>query len=400
MSIARPRYLEWLLKWRNKDMVKVVTGIRRCGKSTLLALYQKRLIETGVNPGQIISINFEDNDYADLTTRQEVWTFLKRRLAPKRKNYVFLDEVQRIPEFEKLVDGLYVKKNADVYITGSNAYLLSGELATFLSGRYVEIRMQPLSFAEYASAVGGSVSYETLYRNYLRFSSFPYARMLGSDTGMIHDYLSGLYNTILVKDVLTRKGIKDVAVLERITRYLFDNIGNLTSIRKVADTLVSSGCKVSYNTVENYITALCETFLLYQARRFDVKGRDYLKTGAKYYVADIGLRFFLLGSKGEDAGHILENIVYLELLRRCRTVSVGKVDRQEVDFITQDGSDVRYYQVALSVRDGNTLRRELAPLQAIRDNHPKYVLTLDQDLESNHDGIRRLCVFAFLMQAE
>jgi predicted AAA+ superfamily ATPase len=217
---------------------------------------------------------------------------------------------------------------------------------------------------------------------------------------MTYDYLSGIYNTILMKDILARKGYKDVAILERVVRYLFDNIGNLTSIRKIKDTLVSSGCSISYNTVESYITALCETFLLYQVGRYDVKGREYLKTGAKYYVADMGLRYFLLGNKGGDLGHILENIVYLELIRRSRNVSVGKVNRQEVDFITQDGNTICYYQVALTVRDEHTLKRELAPLIDIRDSNPKYLLTLDQDPAANHNGIQQLCVFDFLLESE
>jgi len=217
---------------------------------------------------------------------------------------------------------------------------------------------------------------------------------------MILDYLSGIYNTILIKDILSRKGFQDVAVLERVVRYLFDNIGNMTSIRKIKDTLVSSGCSISYNTVESYITALCETFLLYQVGRYDVKGREYLKTGSKYYVADIGLRYFLLGSKGGDLGHILENVVYLELIRRSRNVSVGKVNRQEVDFITQDGNTVCYYQVALTVRDEQTLKRELAPLTAIRDSNPKYLLTLDQDPATNHNGIQQKSVYDFLLKEQ
>jgi predicted AAA+ superfamily ATPase len=398
--IDRPSLLNWLLSWRDKDMIKVVTGIRRCGKSTLFELYQKKLLESGVKKEQIISINFEDNDFADLETWRDVWEYLKKRINSKQKNYIFLDEVQRISEFEKLVDGLYVKKYSDVYITGSNAYMLSGELATFLSGRYVELRMQPLSFKEYVNGAGSAASIETQYKNYLRFSSFPYALTLEGNEKMTYDYLSGIYNTILMKDILARKGYKDVAILERVVRYLFDNIGNLTSIRKIKDTLVSSGCSISYNTVESYITALCETFLLYQVGRYDVKGREYLKTGAKYYVADIGLRYFLLGNKGGDLGHILENIVYLELVRRSRNVSVGKVDRQEVDFITQDGNTICYYQVSLSVRDENTLKRELAPLEAIRDSNPKYLLTLDQDPPVNHNGIQQICVFDFLLENE
>lgn len=396
--INRPYFLDWLWSWKDKKMIKVVTGIRRCGKSTLFELYQAQLLASGIKPEQIISLNFEDPDVGEFQSYREVWDLLTPRLKQEGRCYIFLDEVQRVPEFEKLVDGLFAKKHTDIYITGSNAYFLSGELATFLSGRYVEIKMQPLSFREYVEAQGPGEDRETHYKNYLRYSSFPYTLSLGQDLRQIRDYLSGLYNTILLKDVMLRKGFKDTALLERVTRFLFDNIGSMTSIHKIAATLSSSGMKTTPQTIDNYVHALCDTFLLYQVKRYDIKGREYLKTNAKYYLADIGLRYFLLGGKGGDQGHILENSVFLELLRRSGNVHVGKVGEREVDFMTQEGDQITYYQVALSVRDEGVLQRELAPLQEIHDHHPKFLLTLDNDPEMSHNGIRQRYVLDFLME--
>jgi len=396
--IDRPEFLKWLWQWKDKNIIKVVTGIRRCGKSTLFDLFQEQLLASGIRQGQIIAINFEDHDFDFLRSHTDVWNYLKKRINPKKKNYIFLDEIQRIPEFERVVDGLYVKKYIDVYITGSNAFMLSSDLATFLSGRYVENKMMPLSFQEYLAAVGAEEASEAHYRDYLQFSSFPYAVSLNRDPKMVREYLSGIYTTIVMKDIIVRKGFKDSAVFERVVRYLLDNIGNLTSVRKISDTLTSSGNKTSYHTIDGYVEALCESYLIYQVNRYDVKGREYLKTGHKYYLADLGLRYYLLGNKGQDEGHILENIVYLELLRRWQNVYIGKVGKQEVDFITQNGDETRYYQVAATVRDPATLNRELAPLLAIRDHHPKVLITLDHALPASHDGIRQISAFDFLLQ--
>ena len=395
--IARPYYLDWLGRWRDKDVIKVVTGLRRCGKSTLFHLYRQKLIESGVAENQIIALDFEDPEFGFLQTYADVWEHLKSRIVSGRKTYVFLDEVQRVSEFERLVDGLYFKKNLDVYITGSNAYMLSGELATFLSGRYVEIQMMPLSFSEYAQGVSTAGGYLEHYRDYLRFSSFPYAVSLNKDAAMVQDYLAGIFKTVLMKDIVTRKNIRDVPLLERVVRFLFDNVGNLTSLRKVRDTMESSGSKISQHTLESYAEALCETFLLYRAGRYDVKGKELLRTGYKYYAADIGLRHYLLGGRGGDDGRILENIVFLELKRRSREVFVGKVGNAEVDFVTRDGDNLCYYQVAASVIDAGTLARELAPLDAIKDHHPKRLITLDYSLPTSHNGIRQLNALDFLL---
>jgi predicted AAA+ superfamily ATPase len=317
-------------------------------------------------------------------------------------NYIFIDEVQTIPEFQKAVDGLFVRKNCDICITGSNAYILSGELATLLSGRYVEIKMLPLSFKEYISALNDRTDLIIKYRDYLENSSFPYTLELSRKKD-IRAYLGGIYDSIILKDIVARRKISDIAQLDSVTRFVFDNIGNLTSSTKIAGTMISGGRKISVHTVENYLDALTESFILYRAGRYDVKGRQRLVTGVKYYLSDIGLRYYLLGNKKADAGHILENIVYLELLRRGYEVYIGKVGAAEVDFtvIGQDGEE--YYQVAYTVedgtdRDGKTmLDRELAPLNAIKDHNPKYLLTMDFTPNASYNGIRRLNALDWLL---
>jgi uncharacterized protein len=399
MMISRPLYLEKLKRLKDKHLIKVVTGIRRCGKSTILELFQSVLRREGVAASSIISINLEEGDFLEIADWKSLYKLVESKLVRGKKNYVFLDEVQRIGDFEKAVDSLFVKRNVDLYITGSNAHLLSGELATLLSGRYVEIAMFPFSFQEYMTAVGEQTGVEKAYSAYLQQGAFPYlVTEIGSDAATARDYLSGLYNTVLLKDVVQRTGAKDVSVLENIVRFMFDNIGNLTSIQGISNTLTSTGRKTTAPTVDGYIRALCDAFILYRANRYDVKGKEYLKTGAKFYMVDLCLRPFLLGNKPGDTGHILENVIYLELLRRGHHVFVGKVGTAEIDFVTIDGSEMVYYQVAASVRDEKTLKRELAPLEAIPDNHPKYLLTLDNDPPANYAGIRQLNALDFLLQ--
>jgi len=399
--INRPLYLEKLKKLKDKHLIKVVTGIRRCGKSTLLELFRNELRKEGVPASSIIAINLEEGEFRNVDDWKGLYELVDARLIRGHKNYVFLDEVQRIEDFEKAVDSLYVKKNVDLYITGSNAHLLSGELATLLSGRYVEIAMLPFSFKEYRAGTGGQFSPERSYSSYLQQGGFPYlVTEFGKDAAIARDYLLGLYNTVLLKDVVQRTGAKDVSVLESIVRFMFDNIGNLTSIQGIGNALTSSGRKTSAPTVDGYVRALCEAYILYRVNRFDVKGKEYLKTGAKFYMVDLSLRSLLLGNKPGDIGHILENIIYLELLRRGSHVFVGKVGPSEIDFVTIDGSETVYYQVAASVRDEKTLRRELAPLEAVSDSHPKFLLTLDNDPPANYSGIRQLNALDFLLQQD
>lgn len=395
-KISRKWFTDWLSGWRGKDVIKVVTGIRRCGKTTLLELFREQLAADGVSADKIISINFEDPNCASFASWREAWEFIKPNIKPIGKTYIFLDEVQNVPEFEKLVDGLYSRKNLDVYITGSNAKFLSGELATFLTGRYVEIRLQPLHFAEYLTLFPNRDTH-AVFGDFLRFGGFPFAAQLENGSRSQHDYLSGILDTILYKDVMARNGYRDASTLKRIAKFLFDNVGNLLSVNKIVGMFKSEGFSVPHATLDTYIEALCQTFLLDRVDRYDIKGRQYLKTTAKYYVADTGLRRTLLGTKGEDFGHLLENVVYLELRRRFREIYVGILDNGEVDFVTLENGIPRYFQVAYTVRDEATLARELAPLKSIRDNHPKFLLTLDNDPPLDHDGIKRLNVVDFLL---
>ena len=395
--IARPEYLSELISFRDKQLIKVVTGIRRCGKSTLFELYCDYLKNEGVADKQIISINLEDADFHEIKEYMQLYDYVKERLVSDKKNYVFLDEVQNVHEFQKACDSLFIKKNVDLYITGSNAYLLSGELATLLSGRYVEIKMLPLSFKEYVSALGDTTDLSRKYTGYITNSSFPYVLELAKKKD-IQMYLDGIYTSIVLKDIVTRKKIGDVAMLESIIRFMFDNIGNPVSATKIANALTSSGRKMSVNTVESYLSALVDSFVLYKVTRYDIKGKQYLATGGKYYLADVGLRYYLLGSKKADRGHILENVVYLELLRRGYEVHIGKVGSTEVDFIAIGEEGEEYYQVAYSVQDDATLERELKPLESISDHNPKYLLTMDADPFTSHNGIRQINALDWLLK--
>lgn len=390
MMIQREEYLNKLIAFQNKQLIKIVTGIRRCGKSTLLEMYQEYLCEHGVEKEQIISINFEDIDYEELTDYHKLYAYLKERLIPEKMTYIFLDEVHHVNDFPKVVDSLYIKKNVDIYITGSNAYMLSSEIATLISGRYVQIEMLPLSFKEYVESTGSFEERGIKYTEYLENSSFPYALELKGQPAEIRDYLEGIYNTIVIKDIVSRKKITDTMMLKSVLRFVFDNIGNTLSSKKIADTMNSAGRKIDTKTVEKYLEALSESYIIYQAKRYNIKGKQYLKTLEKYYVVDIGLRYMLLGSRKADAGHILENVVYLELLRRGYEVYVGKFGEYEVDFVAQNQKGTVYFQVALTVRDEKTLERELRPLLSIRDHYPKVILTLDEEPETHYDGIRRI----------
>lgn len=395
--IERKEYLEDLINFKDKKLIKVVTGIRRCGKSTMFELFQSYLKENGVEEEQIITVNLEDGDYRSIRTSEMLYQYVESKLIKNNKNYVFLDEVQQVENFQEAVDWLYVKKNVDLYITGSNAFLLSGELATLLSGRYVEIKMLPLSFKEYVSAYPGNTNTGALYMNYLQNSSFPGTLELIRKQD-IRVYLEGIYNTILLKDIVTRKKISDPSMLQSVVEFMFNNIGNMCSATKIANSMTSSGRKISVPTVENYISALCDSFILYKAGRYDIKGKQYLATGAKYYVADIGLRYFILGTKQADMGHILENIVYLELIRRGYEVHVGKVGDAEVDFIAIGAEGEEYYQVSQTVLEEQTLKRELSPLDAIKDHNPKYLLTMDYTPMTSYNGIKQINVLDWLLR--
>ena len=393
--IERKEYLEKLKKWKDKDLIKVVTGIRRCGKSTLFELYINYLKSINVDDSHIISINLEDpeNEFNDY---KELYKFVKDKILDKKQYYVFLDEVQNVKEFQKAVDGLYIIKNVDVYITGSNAYLLSGELATLLTGRYIEIKMYPLSFKEYLSYYEKKPD-EKLYLDYINKSSFPYALKL-EDEREVDDYLESLYNTIILKDVAQRKKIADTSMLRTVSKFMFDNIGNTLSIKKIADTLTSDGRSIAVHTVENYLDALVESFIFNKVSRFDVKGKQYLQSGEKYYATDVTMRYSILGRRNIDAGRILENIVYLELIRRGYKVYIGKTADKEIDFVAENKEGFTYFQVAYTTREKLTLERELTPLQEVNDHYPKYILTMDIDPVADYNGIKKLNVLDWLAE--
>lgn len=392
--VQRKEYLEQLIKWKDEQIIKVVTGIRRCGKSTLLEMYKNYLLTQGISENQIIYINFEELEYDELLDYKKLYSHIKNQLIDTKMTYVFLDEIQQVENYQKAIDSLYVKKNIDLYITGSNAYLLSGELSTLLSGRYIELSILPLSFKEYWELVGGDK--KTAFNKYYLNGGFPYAATIDNKEVRL-EYFRGIFNTVLLKDIVERKRISDVKLLEDVIRFLFDNIGNIVSTKKIADTLNSNGRRTTSGTIDNYIRALKDAFILYEANRYDIKGKEFLKSLEKYYIVDIGLRNLLLGERTRDIGHILENIVYLELLRRGYQVSIGKLDLLEVDFIAQKEDKRIYYQVSASVLDEKTYEREFAPLKKINDSYPKYVLTLDE-FPMGEDGIEQKNIIDFLLE--
>lgn len=394
--IERHNYLKKLIAFKDKKLIKVITGIRRCGKSTIMEIYRDWLIAHGVMQEQIIYLNFEDYDYFELRDPRKLYSYVKPLIQQDKMTYIFFDEIQHVTDFPDIINSLNLKPTVDLYVTGSNAYILSSEIATLLSGRYVEIAMLPLSFKEYAEGIGGTDHLPQIYIEYVSKSSFPYTLELDT-ANEISDYLNAVYNTIVVKDIMSRNKLSDVMMLESVIRFTADNIGNILSTKRIADLMSADGRKIDQKTVEKYLSTLCESFFLYEVKRYNIKGKQLLKTLGKYYLVDIGLRRMLLGSRSFDAGRILENIVFLELLRRQKKVYIGKMDNLEVDFVAIDENDITYYQVAATVRDEKTLKRELASLQQIKDQYPKYILTLDEDPTADYDGIKRINALKWLM---
>lgn len=397
--IQRDIYLKKLIDFKDKDLIKIVTGIRRCGKSTLFDIYINYLKEQGVQENQIIKLNLESQEY-NFESYVELYNYISKRLVKSKKNYVFIDEVQRVDEFQKTIDSLYIDKNIDLYITGSNAYLLSGELATLISGRYVEIKMLPLSFKEYMSAFNENIDKQEKLLDYLKYGSLPLTvELFKTNPDIIESYIDGVFSTVIYKDVMQRNNINNKMLLESIIKYIFSNIGSQITTKKISDTLTSMNRATSNHTVENYISALIDAFLIYKVDRFDAKGKNVLASGYKYYVADIGFRAHMLGKKaGQDMGHILENIVYLELLRRGYKVYTGKIENLEIDFVAENKNGLEYYQVSLTTRDEKTLERELKPLQKTGDFYPKYLLTMERDLEADYNGIRKINIIDWLLE--
>lgn len=394
--VQRREYLDQLKKWKDQRIIKVITGIRRCGKSTLLQLYREYLKMQNVADDQIISINFEELEYEELLDYKALYNYIKERLHKTKTTYIFLDEIQQVEYFQKAVDSLYVKDKVDIYITGSNAYLLSGELATLLSGRYIEINMLPLSFSEFCE-IKSSSDKEALFVEYMQNGGLPYIASLGTDTDMIDTYLEGIYNTIIIKDIEERgrrkendpnkRKITDLSLLKNISRFLAGSIGSPISVKRIADYVTSGGRKISQNTIDDYVEALVEPYIFYPAERYDVLGKQLLKKNQKMYIVDLGLRRHLLSRQRYDLGFSLENIIFFELLRRGYRVNIGKVGITEIDFIAKKNDEVHYYQVTASMLEESTFNREMVPLRNINDNYPKTVITLDRFTLGNYDGI-------------
>ncbi|MEE1411295.1 MAG: ATP-binding protein [Bulleidia sp.] len=404
--VERKEYLDQLWMWKDEQQIKVVTGIRRCGKSVLLEQYQQRLLEDGVTPQQIISINFENLDYEHLKDYRTLYTYLKERLCPDKMTYIFLDEIQEVQHFEKVVDSLYIREDVDIYITGSNAYMLSGELATLLSGRYIEIKMLPLSFREYTVVTG--LSKEEAFAEFMKTGGIPYVAVMNRTDEKVDQYLEGIYNTVIIKDIEQRQArrertgdrrkITDITLLKTIARYLASVIGSPVSIKSITNYLISSGKKVSQNTVNDYVEALMESFIFYPVERFDIVGKQLLKTNNKFYMVDMGIRNHILPRKQYDLGFTIENIVYLELERRGDKVHIGKYGSTEVDFVTQKEGVLTYYQVTADMTAEETFEQEMRPLRNIQDNYEKIVLTLDRFSTGNYDGIKVVNVIDWLLK--
>ena len=402
--VIRNEYLQQLLTWKDEQVIKVVTGIRRCGKSTLLKQYQDHLRGTEVTDEQIISINFEELEYEHLLDYKTLYQYIKDRLCTDKTTYIFLDEIQKVPYFEKVVDSLYVKDCIDVYITGSNAHLLSGDLATLLTGRYIEISMLPLSFREYCEITGNSS--DAAFAEYLQNGGMPYVARMDKTNEKVEAYLEGIYNTVIVRDIEDRQNrkesdpnkrkITDIALLKTIARYLASVVGSPVSVRSVTDYLISGGRRISPNTVNDYMEALAESFIFYPVERFDIIGKQILKANKKWYMVDLGLRNHILPRKNYDLGFSVENVVYFELLRRGYRVSIGKCGATEVDFIAQKQQTLTYFQVTADMTAKETFDREMKPLRAIRDNYEKIVLTLDRFSVGNYEGIQVVNVIDWL----
>jgi len=395
--IERKKYLDQLSLWREKELIKVVTGVRRCGKSTLFKLYIDRLKAEGIHDDQIICINLEDDDYSDLLDQKMLHEYVKKHINRNEWTYLFIDEIQNCAEYEKAVSSLFLREKLDIYITGSNAYMLSGELATKLTARYIEIDMLPFSFTEFSQATKTQMpDRRERFNQFMNRGAFPYATHF-IDNSLAHSqYMESIYNTVLVKDIMTRKNITDISLVKSITNFLASNVGGMVSAKKIADTLSSHGRPTGSGTVSTYLEALTDAYLFYKVNRYDIKGKMHLKTENKYYICDTGLRNMMLGTTNKDIGHQIENICYLELKRRGYITHIGKAGRgTEVDFIAVRDRQTEYYQIAATTLDEKTLERELTPLRQIRDNHPKFLITLD-DFEGNHEGIQQLNLISWL----
>lgn len=401
--VARTEYLDFLKRHQGKHIIKVVSGVRRSGKSTLFLLFREYLRASGVAPEQIITINFEDMANESLRDPYALYKYLTNRLDDGKMTYIFLDEIQHVTDFEKVVDSLFIKDNVDLYITGSNAYFLSGEIATLLTGRYVQINMLPLSFKEFVEwhKQNDLFTNDTdMFNEYLK-SSFPYTLFVQDEQERM-EYLQGIYSTIVLTDIVTRLKVRDVPVLERVIRTLFSDIGSAISISNIANTLKSAKLPADNKTIDRYVEGILNSLLMYEAKPYDIHGRSILRANSKYYAVDLGLRRLLLPDHQQDYGHIIENIVFLELKRRYPHVYVGRSNDLEVDFVALNiKNEARYFQVALTTLDEKVLERELRPLKQIHDSYPKYLLTMDTlNKDANYDGIQKMNILDWLLERD
>ncbi len=397
----RDLYLHRLIEFKDKRLIKVITGLRRSGKSTLLSLFEQHLLKSGVHEKQIIRMNFESLEFDEINTYKTLHAYIMERISDEKiKYYIILDEIQQVKSWEKVVNSLLVDVNADIYITGSNAYLLSSELSTLLAGRYVEIKMLPLSFKEYLDFLDpdSPLSLPEKFNQYLLYGGLPTIVELLEHKDTIGPFLEGIYNTVLMKDVVERNGVRDAALLESILKYIASNVGSVVSSKKISDYLTSSGRKTTGETIDNYLKMLESAYIIYKANRYDLKGKMFLKTLEKYYMVDIGIRNKLTGLQGTDYGHVLENIAYLELIRRGYDVSIGKVGTLEVDFIATKTNEKLYYQISASILNEETRIRELRPLESISDHYPKFILTMDQNIFNDFSGIKVKNIMDFLLE--
>ena len=397
--IARIDYINYLNKFKDMPLIKVISGVRRCGKSTLFLQYIEHLKSNNIDDNHIIFINFEDLEYEEYTNYKTLYNYLNKRIIDSKKYYIFLDEIQNVEKYEKTVDSLLIKGNCDIYITGSNAYMLSSELSTLLSGRYIEIKMFPLSFKEYVSYYKDvNNNYEDLFNKYINSSSYPFSINF-KEENLLNKYLEDIYNSIIIKDISLRIKKLDISLLHRIVKFMFDSIGIILSINNIANKLTSDGYKVDNKTVSKYIEVLTESMLIYKVERYDVKGKNILSSLEKYYVVDIGIRQIKLGRNYTDLGHIIENIVYLELMRRNYNVYIGYFTNAEIDFVAIKNGEIEYYQVCLSLLNEEVLKREVKSLKMINDNYPKYIISMDKvGTNYNIDGIKHINLIDWLMR--
>lgn len=394
--IARKRYLELLTQSRDNDFVKVITGVRRSGKSTLLILFKQYLIDNGIADDHIIEINYEKYEFEHLKNGKNLHEYIQQKKVDESRMYLLIDEVQEVEEWAKVINSLRVSYNSDIYVTGSNSRMFSGEYMTYLSGRYIEIKVLPLSFSEFLRFKNyGRDDLEKYFDEYLRIGSFP-AVSLTDMPELIDAITSGLFDSIFTRDIVLRGRIRDEGTFYKVAKFVFENIGNPLSANSIKNTLISNGHKITSDTVDSYLKLMCDAHMLYQCERYDIRGKERLKTNGKYYVVDTGLRNKLIGYRQGNLGHIIENIVYLHLLRMGYEVSVGKNFSYEVDFIAIKGDERKYFQVSLSVLEEDTYKRELRALQKINDHYPKYLITMDK-IDFSKDGIIHMNLFDFLL---